>query len=131
MTKRYPIVYINGFPAENLATDRLYGSGNVEVGEVAPALPQDGDLWYETPTDGSDEILKVYLDSAASWKKVSSELFNTTIEPTAGVQEGDFWYHPVTASLTMYIGTSWVSMGGGGSGGGGGGSISDILAFSY
>ena len=125
MTKRYPIVYINGFPAEVPSTDRLYNSGNVECTAVVPTSPQIGDLWYDTTNTGC-EVLRIY-NIGGTWKKVASEVFKTSSEPTVGVQEGDFWYNTLTGSLTMYIDTSWVSMGGGG----GGGSVSDILAFSY
>lgn len=130
MTKRYPVVYINGFPTENPATDTIYGGGRVDVSATAPTSPQDGDMWYDT-TNG---VLKVYISSSTSWVNTSGALFKTGVAPSTGMEEGDFWYNSTstTQPFSMYIGTSWVGMSGtSGGGGGGGSSISEILAFGF
>jgi hypothetical protein len=63
MANRYSIIYVDGFPQEISATDRLHHSGNVVRASSAPASPQAGDLWFDTSGGGT---LKVY-DGSSSW----------------------------------------------------------------
>lgn len=125
MAKRYPLVLVDGLPREISATDRVQNSGNITVAGSAPLSPQDGDMWYDT----ANGVIKVYLSSSTSWVNDSRALFQSSTAPTAGMEEGDFWYNSTSLSqpFSMYIGTGWVSMSGSSSSGG---SISDILAFS-
>jgi len=124
MTKRSPLVLVDGFPREISSTDRVKNSDNITVAGSAPSSPQDGDMWYDT----ANGVIKVYLSSSTSWVNDSRALFQSATAPTTGMEEGDFWYNSTSLlqPFSMYIGTNWVSMGGGSSGG----SISDILAFS-
>jgi hypothetical protein len=120
MANRYSIVYVNGFPQEISATDRLHNSGNVTRASSAPSSPQAGDLWFDTSGDGE---LKVY-DGSSSWDSVgggsaaatpileNNQVISSSYSMTAnmhGVSVG-----PLTANsgvvVTIPDGAVWVTL---------------------
>ena len=59
MAERNPIIYVNGYPREIAANDRVKNTGISRSG-TAPSSPQDKDAWLDTSTG----TLKVYQSGA-------------------------------------------------------------------
>lgn len=111
MTRRYPLVQVNGQLRELAENDRIYNSGNVYRAASPPPAPVEGDLWFNTNNntirifDGSDWINIVAGNTGAT--------VDVSATSPATVNNGLLWFDTANGLLKVYLSSlsDWVSCG--------------------
>lgn len=85
------------------------GSGGLTVSSTAPALPEEGDLWFDSDTAQTF----VYYDS--NWIEVgtiagSAKILVSSTPPSSPL-EGEMWFDSDTGATYVYYSSTWVEVG--------------------
>lgn len=111
MTRRYPLVQVNGQLRELAENDRIYNSGNVFRDANPPPAPVEGDLWFNT----SNNTIRIF--DGSTFINVIAGNTGATVDVGATapgtVNNGLLWFDTANGLLMVYIAasSSWVSCG--------------------
>jgi hypothetical protein len=87
----------------------LGSGGGVTVSSTAPALPEEGDLWFDSDTAQTF----VYYDS--NWVEVGTIAGSAKIlvsaTPPSSPLEGELWFDSDTGATYVYYSSTWVEVG--------------------
>lgn len=86
------------------------GGASVEVADVAPEDPDEGNLWLDSDTG----IMSAFL--GGSWIQISGDsgvvVYNRSTTPT-NAANGDFWFDTESGITSIYYDDNWLAVSGG------------------
>lgn len=109
MTRRYPLVQVNGHLRELADNDRIYNSGNVYRAATPPPTPVEGDLWFNT----NNNTIRIF--DGSTWINIVAGNTGATVDigptPPASVNNGLLWFDTANGILKVWISASsqWAS----------------------
>jgi hypothetical protein len=105
-----------GFHYYDNATQKLYLYDSRYKQQAAAFFERSFTPASTAPGSAQPEtVFKVYSEAAQNWLFVNPSVVTSTTPPTANLEPGVLWFHPVTKAFAVYNGTTFSQIGVGGS----------------